>query len=49
MRYHFAKDISDRTPTDRAVNVIKKEKEQGLHLEETFLKFRENCEKSKKR
>ena len=44
MRYHFAKVNSNRTINDRANKIIKKEKEQGLHLEETFIKFRENCE-----
>ncbi len=48
MRYHFAKVNSNRTINDRANKIIKKEKEQGLHLEETFIKFRENCEESKK-
>jgi methylation protein EvaC len=48
MRYHFAKVDSSRQPTDRSIEVVKKEREQGLHLEETFIKFRENCEESKK-
>lgn len=48
MRYHFAKKISKRLTTKRATEILKKEKEQGLHLEKTYIQFKASCESSKK-
>ena len=46
MRYVLGhKDIHDVNPS--VAFLLKKENYQGLHLQSTFLKFKENCEKSK--
>ncbi len=47
MRYVIARK-GKRTATERLKQQIAKEEELGLHLKETYERFRQNCEKSKK-